>query len=500
MTNHLTNRPQRKPSLKINAISNWISFGIIVATGIILTPIITEQLGKTGYGIWSLVGSLIGYYGLLNLGVGSAITRYIARYTAQRNEVALNEVVSTVFTLFIITGLVATAFSFFFAAQIAVFFNVKPELTNDFKTLVWIIGLATGIGFSNEALAAISNAREHFVSTNIVRIASILLRASLTIIFLNLGYGLISVAIAPLISTIASTFANIYLYKKYASDIKIGFKHANRKTLKMLLIYGGTTTVIVLADLMRGNFDNIVIGKLIGLEAVGVYSIAALLVRHMSSSVTAGLSALTPRLAALDGMGEKNKTKALFLKSLSVSSFLAFGAGMIAVIFGENFIYWWVGKEFSEASSVLVILAGVSAFGLTQNPAIGLLYALNKHKKYAIATIIEAVFNVALSLLLISKYGIIGVAIGTAIPMLVSKIFIMPIYASKAIEIPLSIYLKPSIWPAATSMLIVILAYTSPFHKNLPDRIEYLVGTAFLIGLIYSGLCFTHIRKQLQIG
>ena len=495
-----TDHPLKKPSLKINAASNWISFAVIVATGVILTPIITEQLGKTGYGIWSLVGSLIGYYGLLNLGVGSAITRYIARHTAQKNEKALNEVASTVFVMFILTGLAATTFSFLFAEEVAAFFNVKPDLQNNFKILIWIIGTTTGIGFTTEALAAIVNAREHFVSTNIVRIMSILLRAFLTIIFLNLGYGLISVAIAPFLSTVASTFANIYLYKKYASDIDLSLKYANKKTLKMLLIYGGTTTIIVLADLMRSNFDNIIIGKLIGLEAVGIYSIATLLVRHMSNSVTAGLSALTPRFASLDGMGDKSKIKTLFLKALSISSFLAFGAGMIAVIFGEQFISWWVGKEFTEASSVLIILAGASAFGLTQNPAIGLLYALNKHKAYAIATIIEAIFNVALSLILVSKYGLIGVAIGTAIPMLISKILVMPIYASKAIEIPLSIYLKASIRPAVISILIVTIAYTTPLHKSLPDRIEYIAGTAVLIGLIYSVACFNFIRKQLQIG
>ena len=199
-------------------------------------------------------------------------------------------------------------------------------------------------------------------------------------------------------------------------------------------------------------------------------------------------------------MGENKKIKTLFLKALSISSFLAFGAGMTAIIFGERFIFWWVGKEFTEAYSVLIILAGAGAFALTQNPAIGLLYALNKHKAYAIATIIEAICNVTLSLILVSKYGLIGVAIGTAIPMLISKILVMPIYASRAIEIPLSTYLKTSMWPAVTSILIVTLAYTTPLHENLPERIEYLIGTAFLIGLLYSGSCFYSLRKQLQIG
>ena len=62
------------PSLKVNALSNWVSLGVNVIIGFVLTPFIIRSLGKTGYGIWTLVCSFVGYYGLLNLGVGSAIT------------------------------------------------------------------------------------------------------------------------------------------------------------------------------------------------------------------------------------------------------------------------------------------------------------------------------------------------------------------------------------------------------------------------------------------
>ncbi|MDH3360559.1 MAG: hypothetical protein OEL55_06775, partial [Desulfobulbaceae bacterium] len=65
----------RKPSLKINAASNWIAMVIQILIGFFLTPFVISHLGQSGYGIWVLIGSFIGYYGLLNLGVGAAVTR-----------------------------------------------------------------------------------------------------------------------------------------------------------------------------------------------------------------------------------------------------------------------------------------------------------------------------------------------------------------------------------------------------------------------------------------
>src|SRR4030043_918065 len=96
----------RRPSLLVSALSNWTAFGVSVLIGLFLTPFIIGHLGKTGYGIWTLISSLIGYYGILDLGVTSAITRYVARYAGQKDYKALNETVSTALAIFAIIALV----------------------------------------------------------------------------------------------------------------------------------------------------------------------------------------------------------------------------------------------------------------------------------------------------------------------------------------------------------------------------------------------------------
>jgi O-antigen/teichoic acid export membrane protein len=272
-----------------------------------------------------------------------------------------------------------------------------------------------------------------------------LLRAALTVFFINMGWGLLGVGMAPLIATSFAIVSSFFLFKYYASDVLLRSAYANKKTLKMLLIYGGTTTVIIVADLLRTNIDSIVIGKFVGLEAVGLYGIAIVILRYINQLIRSAMSVLSPRFAYLDGAGKNNELRKLFLQSISISSLLSFGAGAMAILLGGHIILLWVGDDFRGALPVIIILAIGSSFALAQNPAIGLMYALNKHKFYAIVTIIEALANLTLSLILVSRYGIIGVALGTFFSMIIVKVIVMPLYVTKVANVSLYDYCRDSL-------------------------------------------------------
>lgn len=479
-----------RSSLKVNAMSNWTALGANIIVGFLLTPFIISHLGKTGYGIWMLVGSFVGYYGLLNLGVGSAITRYIARYSAQKDEKSLNKTASTSMMFFCFMGLVTVILSFILAEPIARFFRVEAELLEDFKRLVWITGFTTCISFTNNVLTTIIRAREYFVATNIVAIMQALLRAGMMVIFVYMGMGLTGIAYAALIAIAFSTAATFLLYKYFANDIKIRFLDVNRNTLRMLLVYGGPTTVIAVADIIRINLDSFIIGKWVSLEAVGVYAVAASLIHYATRLITTGMGVLSPRFASLDATGEKEKLRELFLRSMFISSFLSYGAGMLAFMFGGHFIIWWVGEGFTVSVLVLWILMFCSTFSLSQNPAILLMYALKKHHYYAFYTIIEAVANLSLSIILVHKYGIIGVAMGTMIPKLIIKIIVMPVYVSRISGVALLDYLKPILPSVTASISMILLGYCVGIPTLENPTISYLIVVGIIAGTSYTAACY----------
>ena len=485
----------RKPSLKINALSNWAALGVNIVVGFLLTPFIISHLGKTGYGIWILIGSFIGYYGLLNLGVGSAIMRYVARYAGQGDEKSLNETASTAMAMFCCTGVLAIAASFFLAGPLARFFEVEPKHFDDFRYVVWIIGLATGLSFPGNVFGAIVAAYERFVVVNFVRVATALVRAGLVVIFLLYGMDMPGVALAALGSQLFALIANFLLCRHFTPLVQVKLAFAKLRVLRKLIVYGGITTIIVVADIMRISLDRVVIGKMVGMAEVGIYGIAALIIQYMLHLVTTGMRVLTPRFAALDGAKEHTRLQSLFLRSLPVSALLAFGASMLTIIFGARFITWWVGEEFAGAIPVLWIIAAAYAFALSQNPSIGLMYALNKHRYYAVATMIEAIANVTLSILLVSRYGIIGVALGTAIPMLIIKVLVMPIYVSRVVGVSILSYAKPFMIPSILAGLMVVLSHIMGASEFL-DKCKPIVflGCGIVAGLLFLTVVFVITR------
>src|SRR5687767_14498774 len=107
--------------------SNWTSYLVTAAVGFVLAPVIVHSLGDTGYGLWTLVLAMTGYFGLLDLGIRSSVGRFVTRYMALDDERSVNRTVSTAFVILGLGGVLA----FLATLGITVFlfdsFRIEPD-------------------------------------------------------------------------------------------------------------------------------------------------------------------------------------------------------------------------------------------------------------------------------------------------------------------------------------------------------------------------------------
>lgn len=122
------NSPQfevrKYPSLKLNALSNWCVLFTNVIVGFLLTPALVTHLGERRFGMWLLVSSLIGYFGLLRLGVGTGVLRHVPLFRGEGDKEKVNGIVSTDMVFYMEVGLVILIISWFLQIQLRTFFNV----------------------------------------------------------------------------------------------------------------------------------------------------------------------------------------------------------------------------------------------------------------------------------------------------------------------------------------------------------------------------------------
>ncbi len=455
------------PSIKLNALSQWFSYGVNALTMLALTPFIVHKLDVAGFGVWRFALTFVGYYGFLNIAVSSSVTRYVARYAGNGDEKSLNETVSTALAIYGFSAVIAVLVSFTFAGDIVGFFDkTPPDLITDFKHVIWILGVTTGVGFIMSLLGAIVGAHEHYVAVSLTGVGINLLRAGLTVLFLMKGLGLVGVAWANLIPTVVGIPINYVICRCLAPAAKITVRYARWDVLRTLTVYGATAVVIVLADMLRTQIDSTVIGKLLGFEEVAIYSIAGSLLSQIVSFTIAGLGVLTPRFAHLDGKGHMEELQRLFVKSLHYSALLGFGLCTLAFIWGGNFIRLWVGPTFNRSIPVLWILALAWITDLAQCPAVGMMYALNKHRFYAGACMLEGVLKLGLTLILVKHYGIIGAAVASAVAMVTLRVLVQPIYVAPIVGLSLREYLEPFLLPMASGALVVGACYIAGAFSN----------------------------------
>src|SRR5271155_640844 len=197
-----------------SVLSNWSGLTVNVLVAFWMLPFVVHHLGDNAYGIWALVLQLTGYLGVVDSGLRSALVRYISLLHAQKDETGLNRLLSSTITLYTliaplcILGGILLAVVVLPRMQIPADMLVKAQITAviasgilacDFVFATYHAGLA---GFSRWDL------------TNAVSIAVILLRTALIVWLLEVGFGLVTLAILQLATTFLAYIAEIILFRR----------------------------------------------------------------------------------------------------------------------------------------------------------------------------------------------------------------------------------------------------------------------------------------------
>jgi len=186
----------------------------------------------------------------------------------------------------------------------------------------------------------------------------------------------------------------------------------------------------------------------------------------------------------------------ILIRGSRYGMFIIMPVGLIFMIMGKAFIGLWMGKEYMALSGgVLMILMSAHFFSLSQFPSRAICYGLGKHHIPAYIAGLNALINLGLSLILVRRYGVLGVAFGTTIPLVVLLGGFYLVYTCRIMKI--------SIWKYCREV------YTAPVLASIPfGLLLYLFRTyrfpetwALLFGEIgVSLLVFTGIVWAVGLG
>ncbi len=418
-----------------------LSFFVTTAVSLLMMPFIVHTLGDRMYGLWALVATLLGYYGLLDFGLTPAVCQHIAAALGRGDLEACNGVVAASLRFFLAVGIVVLLLSGAVAAC-APWFAASAGEAALFSQLILILGVSTAISFPSRVFTGflIANLRyDLMVGAELVALA---LRTGLILSVLLLGHGLVAMAWATFTGGLTAMFLQAWLTARKYPWLSLRLSVPERGLTRSLASYSFFSFAGQISDRLRFQADPVVISVFVGLAAVTHYRIAGVLTQQFIVLTVALTGVFAPLFSRLYGARDWQGLRTSFFLatrvSICVATFLAFGL----IVWGKPFILHWMGPAYLDAYLPLLILTVAVTFDLWQAPSVDLLYAIAKHRYYAALNSVEGLLNLVLSLWLVRRYGMVGVALGTLGAMALMRLAVQPIWVCRLSGVPYRVYTK----------------------------------------------------------
>lgn len=357
---------QDKSTIKIlkgSAVA-YLSIGVHIVTGIVYTPWMARQIGQSNYGLYTLAISLVGIL-MFDFGIGTAISRFIARYNAANDLKGSREFMGMVYKIYILIDVVILFVSiiiFLFLGTI--YGSLTPKELSKFKIIyIFVVGYNI-VAFPFMPLNGVLNGNEEFAALKGCDLLTRVLNVILVIICLSMGLGLYALVLAYIVSGIAALAVKTYIVE-HRLKFSVNWKaHTDWPLLKEVISFLLWAAIGGIATNFGPNLIPSILAAEKGARDVAIFGTANTLngYAYLISSAIGGM--FLPRITRImQGENSRDKLSQLGVSigriMLMISSLIL--CGFICV--GKEFFILWMGTEYASAyQCACLLLTGELSF------------------------------------------------------------------------------------------------------------------------------------------
>lgn len=486
-------------SIAKGAIISYISIFLNIIISFIYTPWMIHQIGVSDYGLYSLIMSFISYF-IMDFGLNTSITRFIAKYRAEGNEEKVANMLGLTTKVYLaIDALIFLVLFvlYFFISDI--FKGLTPEEIAKMKILYCIAGGFSVLSFVLKPMDGAMMAFEYFVENKILdmvlRVGTVVLIVIALILSANV-YWLVLVNGAVAFAVSLSKY--IVLIRK--SRMKINWSFFDKNELKVLFSFSIWIFLIGLAQRFRLSLINTVLGIYSNSVEIALFALG-MTIEGMVYLISSALNGLfLPKVSRMSFNNERSSIITLMIKVGRIQLYIISLIFSGFCIFGDTFINLWVGEEFHDVYFIVIFLIATNLISLTQHIANDLVYAENKVKYTAQMVFVTSIIGLGGACLVSAQYGAVGAAACTALGLIIYTVVINVFYYHK-LELDIKTFFKEChlrILPLLVVLSVIFYYATKALAINTWS--ELMMG-AFAYVLLYALLCyfviFNNEEKQL---
>jgi len=447
----LTGAPERQDSLSrkrifTNTVANGIAQAASIIASFVLLPFLVAAFGLADYGVFMLASSVTNYALLLDLGAGATVTRLVADALERDDAERLRTIIGSAVVFYGAVGAIGAVIMVGMGLAAGHLFAVTPEQAALLRTLLFV-GAALQLWYwpATTARHALAGYQRYDLLAR-VAVGQTLGGVVAVVVVIVAGWGPVALAVLNAIVSVIASIAAIGLLGS-AGGVH-GRLSAARPTIGEIVRSGlPVFTVQVAALINRQSTDRIVLGIFIGPAAVAIYEIAAKLSQLVTQLSDLVVSAILPVAARLNAREHHDSLRALFVRGAKYTTLIVVPVNVVLVCIAGPFITAWFGPGYGESIQVAQVLVLAQLFVPLYLIGDPILIGKNRYALWVPGSTAMAALNIVLSVILVQRLGIVGVAVGT----LVAAYVELPVYARmvlRELKVTVSEWLRIAAWPA----------------------------------------------------
>jgi len=387
--------------------------------------------------------------------------------------------------------------SFTLAVFASKIFRIPSNMRTAAEWSIFLSGFNLSFGLIVGVFAGVLTALQRFTLTNGIAIAQTLIGTVGTVWILGAGYGIISLATMQLAVAFTLGVATIIICRRVYPNLRLGIRFLDRSMLPELWRYSFYLFVITASSQLIYYTDNLVVGAFLSAEAVTLYAIGGRFIDYLGQLGASFAQTFMPVASNLAANDQHHQLRRLLIQGTRAVLFVSLPIGGALFFRSSTFIGLWMGPQYAQPSGHILRILLLSSLALAGNRVGGnIVFGLGKHKPFAIWQACEGVANLTLSIYLVRKIGIDGVAWGTVLPSLVSQLVLWPLYLSKLLDVSVWGYFRECwIRPALASTPFCLACFWADRYWGVTSMVHFFIQIAVFLPLIPLGMILFFWRE-----
>lgn len=399
---------------------------VYMAATFFLTPFTIRSVGDSVYGLWIVILSVIGYAGLLEMGVQSAVIKLVAQYRASNDAAKVNGTVVTASVFFLTIGIGAAAFCWLALPSLLGYFIKNPEGITMGRDLVMVLGIDMLFVFQGYVFTGMIYGLQLYLARNIIDILITAVYAVLVYIFLKGGGGIYELAVIKTGVDALAVIAFYVLCRKSNEGFRFKAGYASMRTLREIISLGGKIFTSATMARIANNADPLIVSYFLSTVWASFFSIPKRILDYMREITWTITTGFMPAFSDLQGRNDAEGIRAIYI-NYTRYIFVLILPGLVSVfVYGDTFIRLWIGAEYADKGRVPLVLLGAAFAVEALQPLLWKLFiGIGRLDSLVKTFSITALLYIALGVLLASRYGINGMAAGALIIAVINQVLFL---------------------------------------------------------------------------